>query len=61
MMRRGDRFESIDNHGYQESLAASLIDSLGVDGAVHACQANAWFGVLNCVLAHRDAAQLARG
>ena len=44
----------IANRPYQAQLAASLIASLGLDGAVHACQANTWDGVLQCVLAYRS-------
>ncbi len=40
-----------DNQVYQRKLAISLISSLGVDGANHACQANGWDGVLNWVMA----------
>ncbi len=43
-----------DNHDYQRKLAISLISSLGVDGANHACQANGWDGVLNWVMALGD-------
>lgn len=42
-----------DTRNNQEQLAASLIDCLGVDGAIYACQANAWDGVLRYVLPHR--------
>ena len=35
---------------HQEKLAVSLIQSLGIEGAIHACQANSWDGVLKCVL-----------
>ena len=42
----------IDNRPYQAELARSLIDTLGFDGAIYACQSNAWEGVLACVLAH---------
>lgn len=31
---------------HQEKLAVSLIQSLGIEGAIHACQANSWDGVL---------------
>ncbi len=40
-----------DDHDYQRKLAISLISSLGVDGANHACQANGWDGVLNWIMA----------
>ena len=38
---------------HQEKLAVSLIQSLGIEGAVHACQANSWDGVLKYVLSLR--------
>jgi hypothetical protein len=34
-------------------LADSLIETLGLDGAIYACRANAWDGVLDFVLSHR--------
>ena len=43
----------IANHPCQARLAESLISTLGLEGAVHACQANTWDGVLQCVLAYR--------
>ena len=43
---------------HQEKLAVSLIQSLGFDGAVHACQANSWDGVLRCVLSSHDTTEL---
>lgn len=39
----------------QEKLAESLISSLGIKGAVSACQANAWDGVLALVLERNPA------
>ena len=42
----------INNRPYQAELARSLIETLGLDGAIYACQSNAWEGVLACVLAH---------
>lgn len=38
---------------HQEKLAVSLIQSLGIEGAIHACQANSWDGVLEYVLSRR--------
>ncbi len=38
---------------HQEKLAVSLIQSLGIEGAIHACQANSWDGVLEYVLSLR--------
>lgn len=34
----------------QARLAMSLVDSLGREGAIHACRANGWQGVLDCLL-----------
>lgn len=38
----------VDTHedSDQEALAASLIDCLGRDGAIHAAKVNGWLGVL---------------
>ena len=47
---------SEDNHSYQRQLADSLIQCLGHDGAVYACQANTWHGVLAIVLDTQDIA-----
>ena len=44
---------------HQEKLAVSLVDSLGVEGAIHACQANSWDGVLEYVLSFRGNASAA--
>ncbi len=44
----------------QEKLALSLVESLGFEGAVHACRANSWDGVLRCVLAVHGAAAATR-
>ncbi len=35
-----------EERNHQEELAVSLIESLGVEGAIHACRANSWDGVL---------------
>ena len=35
---------------HQEKLAFSLVQNLGIDGAIHACRANSWDGVLEYVL-----------
>ncbi len=48
-----------DDCSRQEKLAESLIASLGFEGAVNACQANAWDGVLEIVRAYRDAHEAA--
>ncbi len=37
----------------QEKLAVSLVQSLGIEGAIHACRANSWDGVLEYVLLSR--------
>ena len=42
-----------EERSHQEKLAFSLVQSLGIEGAVHACQANSWDGVLECVLSFR--------
>jgi len=42
-----------DDRSHQERLATSLIDCLGLEGAIHACQANSWDGVLDRLLARR--------
>lgn len=34
----------------QARLAKSLVESLGLDGAISACRANGWDGVLACLL-----------
>lgn len=33
----------------QARLARSLVDALGLDGAISACRANGWDGVLACL------------
>lgn len=48
----------------QTKLAETLVDSLGLDGAIHACHANGWDGVLAAILGrgqHRGATTNARG
>ena len=47
---QNDHTKAPDNHSYQQQLAHSLVKCLGQDGAVHACQANAWDGVLDFIL-----------
>jgi hypothetical protein len=39
-----------EERSHQEKLAFSLVQSLGIDGAIHACRANSWDGVLEYVL-----------
>lgn len=34
----------------QTRLANSLVEALGLDGAISACRANGWDGVLACLL-----------
>ena len=53
-MSRQEQITIINNRPYQAQLAASLVDTLGLQGAIYACQANAWDGVLECVLAFRS-------
>lgn len=36
-----------DNRNEQVKLAMALVDSLGLEGAIHACRANGWDGVLD--------------
>ena len=33
----------------QAKLAMALVDNLGLDGAIHACRANGWDGVLDVI------------
>ena len=40
---------------HQETLAVSLIESLGFEGAMHACRANSWDGVLRYVMSFHGA------
>ncbi len=47
-----DRIEA-GNRDYQQELAISLIESMGVERALRACQANGWDGVLVKVLCYR--------
>ena len=35
---------------YQQELAASLVSTIGIEGAVRACRSNGWDGVLEKVL-----------
>lgn len=39
----------------QARLAQSLVEALGLDGAISACRANGWDGVLACLLGPRPA------
>ncbi len=47
-----DRIEA-GNRDYQRELAISLVGCMGVERALHACQANGWDGVLEKVLCYR--------
>ncbi len=38
------------NRNYQQGLAASLVESMGIDRAVETCRRNGWDGVLERVL-----------
>ncbi len=55
------RVQSTDGNGesegrsHQETLAVSLIESLGIEGAMHACRANSWDGVLRYVMSFHGA------
>ncbi len=42
-----------EERSHQEKLAFSLVQNLGIDGAIHACRANSWDGVLEYVLSFR--------
>ncbi len=44
-----------EERNHQEELAVSLIESLGVEGAIHACRANFWDGVLRYVVSFHGA------
>jgi hypothetical protein len=44
-----DRPDPPEDQCRLERLAASLVETLGFEGAVQACQANGWDGVLECV------------
>ena len=46
----------VEARSHQEKLALSLVQSLGFEGAIHACRANSWDGVLQYVLSLRGAA-----
>ena len=37
---------------YQRELAASLVSTIGIEGAARACRSNSWDGVLEKVLRH---------
>ncbi len=39
-----------DNRDYQQRLAASLVGTMGIDGAVETCLRHGWDGVLERVL-----------
>ena len=61
------RVESTDGNvgpegqSHQETLAVSLIESLGFEGAIHACRANSWDGVLRYVMSFHGAGHGAGG
>ena len=44
-----------EERNHQEELAVSLIESLGFEGAIHACRANSWDGVLRYVMSFHGA------
>ncbi len=52
-MTRTNRMDAINNRMRQEKFADSLIACLGVEGAIRACRANVWDGVLGLVLQHK--------
>ncbi len=45
----------LEERNHQETLAVSLIESLGFEGAMHACRANSWDGVLRYVMSFHGA------
>ena len=49
-----DETGGAEQRSHQEKLAFSLVESLGIEGAIHACQANCWDGVLECVRSLRS-------
>ena len=51
------QFDQIEEQDHQKRLAISLVSSLGTEGAIHACQANTWDGVLKWVIALRETDQ----
>ncbi len=48
------QFDQIEEQDHQKKLAISLVSSLGTEGAIHACQANSWDGVLKWVFALKE-------
>ena len=50
-----------EQRSHQETLAVSLIESLGCEGAIHACRANSWDGVLRYVMSFHGAGHGAGG
>ena len=49
-MTKANRIDAIDKRKHQEKLADSLIECLGVEGAIRACRANLWDGIVGLVL-----------
>ena len=49
-----NQIDQTGNQDYQRKLAISLVSSLGTEGAIHACHANSWDGVLKWVIALRE-------
>ncbi len=52
-----NQIDQTGNQDYQRKLAISLVSSLGTEGAIHACQANSWVGVLKWVIALGEAGE----
>ena len=52
-MTRANPMDATNNRTRQEKFADSLIACLGVEGAIRACRANVWDGVLGLVLRHK--------
>jgi len=45
-----------EERSHQEKLAVSLVQNLGMEGAIQACRANSWDGVLEYVMSLRGPA-----
>ncbi len=52
-----NQIDQTGNQDYQRKLAISLVFNLGTEGAIHACRANSWDGVLKWVIALRETGQ----
>ncbi len=50
----GTEHVAAESRDYQRRLAASLIGTMGVEGALQTCLAHGWKGVIENVLYHAD-------